>query len=55
MLERRKYLVKVETGELTEYTVWKFKEIGLSGLRRCYKIFETGSFTRALLKDIGHH
>lgn len=55
VLERRKYLVKVKTGELTEYTVWKCKEIGLSGLRPCYKVFEIGRFARTLLKDTRHH
>lgn len=55
VLERRKYLVKVKTEELREYTVWKCKEIGLSGLRPCYKIFEIGRFARTLLKDTRHH
>lgn len=55
VLERRKYLDKIKTEELTEYTVWKFKEINLTGLRPCYKIFETGRFARTLLKDTGHH
>lgn len=55
VLERRKYLVKVKTGELKNYTVWKFTEIGLSGLRPCYNIFEIGIFAATPLKDIGHH
>lgn len=55
MLERTKYLVKVKTGELTEYTVWKFKEIAFSGLTPCCIIFEIGRFARTLLKDIRHH